>query len=378
MNPNEEMQLTDTMIKRKKIADYHSIGNSQVGDKERINFNIHRGLSATGKGVVPTTAKDNKKLIFFTRPQLNFSDDNLLFSRRLLPLLENGDNASRSINRYIRCMLDPTLQYGHTDDITRRVAQPIINSSLVDQYNPFIPVLSNSLTNLTGWPDTVVPTKSSTPGIRKEVQSMVDGTNEIYGEFDLDATFINGKGEAALKMFNFWETIMTTNFANETKPYFSLLLENEIDYNTRIYVIILASDNKTIKRVACTGASFPTNDPNGKMFDYTKGGVVSSENNTFSIRFKSNGAIYNDPAVLQDFNDTMDMFNLDMANMHDQQSKRGNKWFSPTVPSQQLHNLVKVPDELLTTFDFNMYPSINIMTNELEWYVDKNNITTKQ
>ena len=104
--------------------------------------------------------KDYFGLTFFTRPRLNLTTPNLRTIRQLTPLLTNEP---ASIQRIIRCLLDPEL------------AKSGIVSPFVDAQQAFIPILTNNLLSINGWPDVIAPTHTSQEGVYKEAFSLVDG-----------------------------------------------------------------------------------------------------------------------------------------------------------------------------------------------------------
>src|SRR5690606_3923357 len=64
---------------------------------------IYYGIDHRGVGSAFQKNTDSRGLVFFTRPGLNLSYDNIIMDRTLLPLLAED---SKSIYRAIRVMLD--------------------------------------------------------------------------------------------------------------------------------------------------------------------------------------------------------------------------------------------------------------------------------
>ena len=382
----------------------YALGNNLYG----IN---HRGI----KGILPEN-RDDYGLVFFTRPLLNLSAGNLRNGpRKMLDLLTQQ---SDSMQRYVRCMLDPrthlnklsideikaaylpsmsgitsdnadgnTKTTDHSDTkgkadigdtdtgiITEEMLQALIDhqndgtltvsSPFVDENLAFIPILTNNLQSMSGWPDIVLPTFTSKEGLKREQWSVADGFVDINESYDIDCTFKNVKDEPITLLFDTWLNYMANVYEGMFSPYLDFLIENEIDYNTRIYRIVLDESKRFVKKIAATGASFPVNVPTGKMFDYSDSAKYNTDNNTINIRFKTIGAMYNDPILIHEFNTVVGIFNPDIAKLLDSNA---------TTPT----NIVEIPPNLLNVFNYRGYPLIDKNTLELRWFINTDSVTYK-
>lgn len=309
-----------------------AIGNNLYG----IN---HQGV----KNVLPES-RDSRGMVFFTRPQLNLSTGNLSNCPDLYDYLTNNMS---SIHAYIRNILDPRLG-GKV---------PFMDNSLA-----FIPFLTNNIENMSGWPDVVMSTFTSKEGIRRQQWSIADGFPEIYEAFDLDCTFKNTKEDPIIHMLQLWLSYMGKVFEGELSPYIDMITENEIDYNTRIYRLVLDENNMFVKKIAATGASFPINQPSGKFFDYSNSVKYQEGNSELNVRFKCLGAMYNKAILMKEFNESQAIFNSEYRKL----------------VKGEGHNLEKIPYKLLGLLNFRGYPYINTTTLELEWYISKSSSDYKR
>ena len=326
--------------------------------------------SINHKGVKKPLPANNDTIgyTFFTRPLLNLSTANVRNKTELYGLLNTN---TTSVHSMVRNTLDPLLAYDQTSiheasrvsgvelHTLKNTGQKAISSPLVDKHLAFIPVLTNSIKTISGWPDIVLPTYTSKSGVRKEQWSMADGSIDIYESYDLDATFINFNSEPIMLMVGTWLTYMASVFDGTLSPYVWMIINNELDYNTRIYRLVLDSSKTFVKKIAATGASFPLNVPSGKFFDFSSESNFGTQTNDINIRFKCNGALYNQDSVIDDFNETSAIFNTDIANLLDGKE----------------HNLVKLVGDNLDFADNHAYPIINTSTLELEWWVFKSTNT---
>lgn len=282
--------------------------------------------------------KDYFGLAFFTRPRLNLSTENLRAVRQMTPLLtSNGD----SIQRIIRCLLDKTL------------ATRGINSQFVDNQQAFIPILTNSLLSMSGWPDVTLPTMTSQDGVYKEAFSMADGVTANYSTYDIQASFRNMPGDPITSLFLNWIHYASNVFQGTMVPYPEFIVENEIDYMTRIYRLVLDSTKTYVKKIAACGAAFPQASPIGAAFNFSHDKPINDSNDQISIPFRCIGAMYQDDILIYEFNKTTEQFNSLLEDK-----------------SRESH-YVKVPIDALAIFNNRGYPRINTKTYELEWWVSK-------
>ena len=179
----------------------------------------------------------------------------------------------------------------------------------MDNNNAFIPVLTNNLLSLSGWPDLVAPTFTSKSGVYNEVYSQVDGITENYESFDLEATFRNTRGDPILYMFYIWLHYSAAVFSGKLAPYLDFITENEIDYNTRIYRLVLDANKQIVKKIAASGVCYPISVPLGSFFDFNNERPFNDQNKEISIRFKTLGAVYQDDILIKEFNNTVAIFN---------------------------------------------------------------------
>ena len=327
-------------------------GNTEMGNLEKITGQTLRGINIGNKQLPPImTPKDQVGLVFFTRPQLNLSTINIKPIRQFKQLLTLKEN---SIQRFVRTTLDPRLQWGIPSDYYNNEQ---LKCSLVDMHNPFIPVLTNLIKTMSGWPDMVVPSFTSSSGLRKEQFSMIDGTFEIFDSFDISCTFKNVINEPLTLLFQIWLQYSSLVFEGMVNPYIDYITEFEIDYNTRIYRFITDESGRYIKKAACTGASYPKNVPFGKFFDYNREETYSTQTNEINISFTSMGALYNDVKIFYAFNKTWEIFNPFIK-----------KWFQGDKNGS---NLEEVPYELLPKLNYRAYPVIDIANNAFIWLINK-------
>lgn len=290
---------------------------------------------------------------FFTRPQLNLRSTNIRNVRQFYPLLTTNP---LSIQRYVRLMLDPRLQR-ELYFKNRKVnfySREVLTSPLVDPNTPFIPILTNAIQSISGWPDEALPTYTTTQGVRREQAGLVDGTYEILNSYDLNVTFNNYINDPVFMLFQIWTRYESLVFENMVQPYWDQIVRNSIDYNTRIYRITTDSTWENINYIGACGAGFPLATPTGKIYDFSKDKPYNFQTKEINIRFRCFGAIYNDDILIKEFNLVNAIFNPEYRAY-----LQGSDTMEP------------IPKELRSILNFRGYPYIDPNSYKLLWLIPK-------
>lgn len=294
------------------------------------------GFNHRSAGTALPGNKEHYGYTFFTRPRLKLSHSNLV-QDRTFALLNSKDE--HSIARWVRATLDPVVREGWK------------GSPLVDNDNAFIPLLTNQLETLDGWPDISVDTYTSKAGIRKEEWVMADGFAKHHGAFNLNATFKNIVGSPITNLFYYWTQYSMLVHEGVMWPHLDSCFENEIDYQTRIYRLVLDQTKTFIVDIAACGVGFPLASQIAANYDFTKDKPFNDGNKQVSIPFQCVGAIYKDPILMAEFNATVATFNIGM---------------NDAMRPKYYKKLTKAEADLFNNFG---YPWIDLNTGELQWYV---------
>jgi hypothetical protein len=305
-----------------------------LGTTGSIFHDILYGINRSTQGSNVPCNTDMQGLTFFTRPSLNLTYDNVASVRELTPLL------SREANTYqaaVRNLLDP-----RTRDIM---------TDLVDSRLPFMALLSKSVVSCTGWPDLRANAYNTDEGIAQEVWMMNDKLIAHHGRFDLTVNFQNMLGDPITLLFFTWLTYMGAVYTGEMTPYPETLVSNELDYMTRIYRLVMDYSGTYVQKWAATGVAMPQSIDIGNSFNFSRDTPFTEANQQIQVPFACIGAMYNDPIVLEEFNKTVIQMNPAMEFPKD--------------------SYEEIPDGLRHLFNFNGYPSIDLKTNRLSWWIAK-------
>lgn len=374
------------MPDKKALDDLFRYG-TRIGSLKQTLTNSLYGLNYSGVRPPIPDNKEDVGLIFITRPQLNLSTANIRNIRELYSLLTTDE---KTVQRYVRCMLDPRLSRGlNADpnkfesgvtgtrtDPTGELAVETLSSPMVDEQQAFIPVLTNSITAASGWPDIVAPTFTSKQGLKKQQYSQIDGTIDIFESYDVDLSFRNQINDPIVYMMFVWISYASNLFEGKLIRYLDYIFSGTIDYNTRIYRLVLDKNRDRITKAFCSGVSFPMTVPTSQFFDYSDHTDYTTKTKEFSIRFRCLGAQFNDDIVLNEFNKAVGIFHPGLRAVNkaeDELNRNTSAVYKETGYSEDItagSGMAKVPKDLRQYANFRMYPRINIVTYELEWWAN--------
>lgn len=300
------------------------------------------GFNRTQQGSAVPANTDMQGLTFFSRPNLNLSYNNIMAYRQLTAL---AGQDPRSYSRIIRRMLWP-------DSYS---ADQIEDNVIFNNKQAFMPLLSNTLTNMSGWPDLTLHAYSSTEGMAKESWMMNDTIAEINGRFTLDCTFENALGDPVSLLFFAWILyIGGVYLGTKIQAAGYSIVQCEMDYNTRIYRFVTDWSGQYIQKWAACGAAFPSGLSLGSAFNYSRETPYNESQKSIQSTFECTIAEYNDPITLWEFNKLTVMFNKDMGDGVRQQ------------------RMVKMSAEQRKLLNYRGYPWINLTgNNELEWWIER-------
>lgn len=343
------MALTEEerMVKNNIDLAVRSTGN---GALTQAATNAMMGFNHRNTGIAVPVNTDVAGLTFFTRPRLNLAYDNVSQDRTMTPMLARG---RKSYPRMVRALLDPPGARGSftANDPNGEDDPAGYGSDLVDNRNAFIPVMSNFLLSLSGWPDPVAEYFDSTPGVQRESWSMMDGPRRVRSTFDLTASWRNIAGDPITSILQNWIQYGLNVKAGVMVPYPEAILENEIDYQSRVYRFLLDPSRRFVTKVAAT-IMFPLSPALGNAFNFSSDSYYHKDNQEqITTSLHCVGAEYQDPILFFEFNQLVAHFNPDMRDGTRERRMRLLRY------------------DQLPSMNYYGYPRVNPYTFELEWWV---------
>lgn len=320
------------------LSDVYS--RTPLGDPKRAITETMWGLNHRSLNNSIPINKDYFGLTFFTRPDLRLAEVNLKRDPRLAGML---DSNGMTTQRMLRALLD--MRHNEQNNFS-------YPSGLTDPKQIFMPVLTNQLVSMSGWQDVSLPTYTSEAGVYGEMYSFADGIADIFQTYDITANFRNITGDPITYLFYYWVLYAAGVYKGDLVPYQENIRANRVDYQTRIYRLILDHTKRYVQKIAYCGAAFPIGVPMGTHFNFESDTPINRANDQISITFRAIGAEYMNDRVVYAFNKAVCMGNNDM------------------YPNFRVsRGMMKIPYEYIYLFNFQGYPYINIRTHELEWYV---------
>lgn len=333
----DRLLQTGSVFKDDSTLDHIFRGNGFSLFNTALSSSLY-GLDISGLPSPAPMQNDQNGLTFFTRPLLNLSYYNLKADRTLAIMDTNVD---KSVARYVKAMLDP-------------INNGTYGCSLVDPKNPFIPILSNTLSTLSGWRDPIVDTYQSPAGIKKQQWGMTDSSNKVWGSYELSASFRNIRGSFLTYLFHVWQTYQSLVYEGIVDPWPQMIRYNAIDYQTRIWRLMLDPTRQYVEEVTSCSASWPLTNPLGVRANKNDDSPVNRELDVLNHTFSTMGAHYFDPLHVDEFNNSIKIFNRDFESV-----TAMNKAYRKLYPNEY------------KLFSYRAIPRINPLDSKMEWWVSR-------
>jgi len=234
------------------------------GDTDEAITNTFMGFNHR---IAPTAVAKNREragYVFFTRPDFNLSVENVAQSTRLTQMAEAPES---SAERAVLGMLDPMCPYAVKDEASGLGAD-FRDSIPFDNKQAFMPIFTNRIVSLSGFPDGSVDVYTSEEGLKREQWSMVDSTNEINYTYTLSAVLQNLDGDVTTLIAAVWLEMMAGLYDGTFWPRTRNVIQREICYQTRIYRLIMDPTLKYVTKIGAALSAIPVNDNLGAIFNY--------------------------------------------------------------------------------------------------------------
>ncbi len=278
---------------------------------------------------------------FITRPKLNLSDSSLK-TDRVLSLLNTRD--SQSITFALRALLDTRF--------TGLYNIPTSTSLFLNDSNPFIPVLSNRLLSLNGWPDPTLDVETTEGGFFSESITYPKGHDQLTRNYDISATFSDLQGSIIHILFLIWIRWIHLATRGRVSAYMEDIENRRLSFTSSIYRFVMDPSNRFITKWAKATGCFPRSVPTGAYFNYDANASNVDVAMNMSVPFTVAGKVeYMDPIILQEFNMLVDR-------------------------RKSAYHLEAAHNEKRMRLNFKCMPYIDIVngTNELKWLYDPKDV----
>lgn len=273
---------------------------------------------------------------FITRPRLSLTATNLQADRYLH--LYNTTNP-KTIQFAIRCLLDTV--FSKIDSAPTALAKKLFECPYFDPYNPFIPILTNTVQDISGFPSQEIATFTTEGGFFSEDQRFAMGSDRNNKSFDLNLSFTDVEGGLVMALFKVWLTYIDLVTTGEVLAYTDDIIHRRFNYTVSIYRFLVDPTNRYIVNASkCTGC-FPVNRPTGALYDVSRAERYVEAAKNFTIQFACNKFEENDPIILLEFNTLMNRYCPGISLQSKQDKKVVQKYVD--VPYELDYNYVGLP-----------------------------------
>lgn len=282
------------------VIDAITVYNGGMSLDTAITAALHT-IDTRGRPLPIQRNREQQGLVLWTRPRFNLASENIA-KDRTLNLMNNTNPLS--MQRYIRAILDPV----GSDPLAKNT----FHTQLVDPLQCFIPVFTNTCESLSGFPDPTVDIFTSKAGIYREQYTLIDGIAKNYEAMTMTANFQNMVRNPLPYMLYVMLLFPTLTRLGVCDPHIDAMINNEKDYDSRVYRILLDESGKYVEDIMNNGAGFITNVSLGARANYDRNKVYNQEQDSLSVSFSSNGMMYFDPMSVWAFNRAVTQFNIGM------------------------------------------------------------------
>lgn len=237
---------------------------------------------------------------FITRPELNLSPLNLN-QNRVMSLLNSFD--PRTIQFALRAYLDTRYARGVG-------LEKVIQCPFLDYRNPFLTLLTNNMTDISGGPSYQIEVSSEEGGFYGESQSIAIGSDSYKKPFDLQLGFMDPIGGPITALFKFWTLYIELLNTGEMMMYPDQIDNQLLNYTVSIYRFMLDPSFQYIQHWVKYTGCFPIGRPGASIFDYNTRDIFVDSCRKFSIAFRcgSGKVDEDDPMVIKEFNDLAERY----------------------------------------------------------------------
>jgi hypothetical protein len=311
--------------------------------------------------MAPTQVPKNRERVgytFFTRPDMHITRETARASRRIQKLVDMPMNSAQ---RAIIAMLDPLSEFTTMVKGNTALGLRCHPDIPFDNRQAFLPILSNRLVSLSGFPDNTLDVYLSNEGIKREQFALIDSHYAVNNAYTLNAVFQNLDKDIITELLSTWLELMSGYFDGTFIPRMRNMVQHEKNYETRIYRLLMDPTNRFVTKIGAGIAGFPVNDTLGSVMNVDTANLLTEANDQINVQFQMVGAQYLDPILVEEFNATVALFNPDMVpEDYSADVYRPSGW----------ENLARLYPDELATFNYYGYPYIDPQTMELQWYVD--------
>jgi hypothetical protein len=231
-------------------------------------------------------------LTFITRPKLNLTTSSIR-QDRILSLLDTLNPETLAFA--IRASLDSKLLFNYK--ISSHTSQ------FFNAINPFIPIFTNRLVSLNGWPDPTIDIETSEGGFFSESITYPKGHDQLTRNYDLTATFSDIQGSVVMMLFLIWTRYIALVTRGVVTAHTEDIDDRRMGFTSSIYRFVMDPSNRYITKWAKATGCFPRSVPLGAYFNYDANSSNVDTAMNLAVPMTVAGKVeYMDPIIFREFN----------------------------------------------------------------------------
>lgn len=264
--------------------------NSGFGGTDNQMINWLKDIDRHQLNILPPNY-ETSDATFMTRPKLPMNS----MSLRHDPFLKMFDtDYPDSIAFYIKCLLDNNWVRSNPGLATQC---PMFNFQ-----SPWLPLISNGLLSISGFPDPILETKTTEGGYHQEDQTYVKGGLGLHRSVTLNLNFKDVQRGPIMKLFEVWCEIMAQLRDGRMMSYLKYINQNTIPYSVSLYSFNLDPTKEYITNWVKATTCFPLTYPMGAVMNKAEHNRHITSAGQFTIPFMCNYVSYNKLTHLVAFN----------------------------------------------------------------------------
>jgi len=319
-NPKEYTLSTSAVEPKDKLDEKDQIVSGGFGDTiggdmySKLMDGVFKksGYSGTNNQIVSCLRDIDRFQTNILAPNYETSDITLM-TRPILPLgslsirhdsfLSALDTKiTNSTDFYIRCLLDGNWA---SDNAGLTSKCPMYNP-----FSPWIPIVTNRITSISGFPDPILETKTTEGGYHQEDQTYVKGGTGLHRSVTLNLNFNDIQGGILIKLFQVWIEVMAQLRDGRMMSYLKYIDENKIPYSVSIYQFNLDPTKTYLTNWVKATTCFPVSVPLGAIMNKAENQRHVTSAGQFTIPFMCNYVAYNRLEHIAAFNKLTERYYL--------------------------------------------------------------------
>ena len=299
------------------------------------------------KNTIHSPEIESPGFTFVTRPKLNLTTSSLR-QDRILSLLDSLEPSS--ISFAVRGLLDTKLCKLYNISVKE-------DASFFNPSNPFIPLLTNRLLTMNGWPDWMLDVETSEGGFFSESITYPKGHDQLTRNYDIQASYSDVRGSIVLILFTMWFRYIHLLTRGIITSYMEDIDNRRMGFTSSIYRFVMDPSNRYILKWGKATGCYPRSVPLGAYFNYDSNVNHVESSMNLSIPWTVAGRVeYYDPIILKEFNMVVEKY----------------------CPGIKRFKIARGEERLLLNFRCIPYIDTESGNNELQWRYDARDASVVQ